>query len=434
MRDEYSIERGSAQIYDSRTKEYFREVSSCYASDNYRSSVVMLWSVAICDLLFKLQELAELYKDEKAKNILSSVEKMQKNNRRSSGWEIKLLDLVVENTELLDESEYKNLCHLQQIRHLAAHPAINQNWELYNPNKDTTFALIRNTLEGLLIKMPLLSKKVFTELVKDLENKSKIPIDDERFKLYLDEKYYERFNPEVQISVFKDFWKFLFKLEDENCEKNRDINYRAFLLLFSKEPTQFQGLISKNKKYFSQIAEKGSPIIYLVYFLSLQSDIYELLNHQAKIAIEHTISLDSSARCLGYFTVKNKYDYVDKLNVWICEEDPDIDYTIWNKIQEIDYSSRWRKKIICLANTYYGISINYNTADRRFDEAVRPLLENYDTEDIIDLMEKVGKNNQTWQRARARTDHEKVVSRMRSINPSFDFKQFEAFSGYDNVP
>jgi len=47
MLDEYSIEQRATQIFDARTKEYFSEVLSCYAAGNYRSSVVMLWSVAV---------------------------------------------------------------------------------------------------------------------------------------------------------------------------------------------------------------------------------------------------------------------------------------------------------------------------------------------------------------------------------------------------
>ena len=55
MLDEYLIELRATQILDMRTEELFSEVLSRYAAGNYRSSVVMLWSVAVCDLLFKLQ-------------------------------------------------------------------------------------------------------------------------------------------------------------------------------------------------------------------------------------------------------------------------------------------------------------------------------------------------------------------------------------------
>lgn len=48
-------------IYFAKTKEYFNEVLSNYANGNYRSAIVMLYSVAICDLLFKLQELLDMY-------------------------------------------------------------------------------------------------------------------------------------------------------------------------------------------------------------------------------------------------------------------------------------------------------------------------------------------------------------------------------------
>lgn len=63
-------------IYFQKTREYFDELLSSYANGNYRSAVVMLYSVAICDLLFKLQELADMYNDTVAVNILQDINKM----------------------------------------------------------------------------------------------------------------------------------------------------------------------------------------------------------------------------------------------------------------------------------------------------------------------------------------------------------------------
>ena len=68
--DEYSIEQRATQIFDALSKEYFSEVLSCYAAGNYRSAVVMLWSVVVCDLLFELQHLVDLHRDDKAKGVL----------------------------------------------------------------------------------------------------------------------------------------------------------------------------------------------------------------------------------------------------------------------------------------------------------------------------------------------------------------------------
>ena len=57
------------KIYFSKTREYFREVLSNYYNGNYRSAIVMLYSIAICDLLLKLQELKEIYNDKNATTI-----------------------------------------------------------------------------------------------------------------------------------------------------------------------------------------------------------------------------------------------------------------------------------------------------------------------------------------------------------------------------
>ncbi len=105
MLDEYSIEQRATQIFDARSKEYFSEVLSCYAAGNHRSAVVMLWSVVVCDLLFKLQHLVDLYGDEKAKAILAEIGKLQQANQRSSEWESKLVESVAEQTQLLDIAE-----------------------------------------------------------------------------------------------------------------------------------------------------------------------------------------------------------------------------------------------------------------------------------------------------------------------------------------
>jgi hypothetical protein len=93
------------------------------------------------------------------------------------------------------------LLHLQRQRHLAAHPVVNANFQLHRPNRDTARALIRNALDGLLTKAPILSKQIVGDLVEDLEQASGILIDDKKLKAYLESKYFSRFNPEVEKAV-----------------------------------------------------------------------------------------------------------------------------------------------------------------------------------------------------------------------------------------
>jgi len=60
---------------------------------NYRSFLVMRWSVAACDLLFKLQNQFDLYGDAKAKakDMLTETGKLQQDNERSPIWETRLV-------------------------------------------------------------------------------------------------------------------------------------------------------------------------------------------------------------------------------------------------------------------------------------------------------------------------------------------------------
>ncbi|MCW8174306.1 hypothetical protein [Verminephrobacter aporrectodeae] len=425
MLDEYSIEQRATQIFDARTKEYFSEVLSCYSAGNYRSSVVMLWSVAVCDLLFKLQSLDDLYGDTKAKDILTEIGKLQQENERSPIWETKLIELVAGQTQLLDIAEQENLLHLQRQRHLAAHPVINTNFELHRPNRETVRALIRNTLDGVLTKAPILSKQIVNELVGDLEQASGILIDDKKLRAYLESKYYSRFNPEVEKAVFKAFWKFVFHLDNEPCEKNRVINSRALRLLFGRNPSQFKAQIEADKDYFSTIATGGAPVFHLVAFLSRAPLLYKLLADHAKTKIQHAAESDDSTRCLAWFIAPSLEEHAARLGEWIAGEDyPKIECVTWTALKELSDSPEWAKSVIRLANKYYVASKSFDFADRRFPEVIKPLLDKYEIDDCVDLIQGVQGNYQTWGRWRAASDHRELRDRMLALDANFDFSPY----------
>ena len=69
---DFSIELSAERIVDARTRRYFSEVVTSYNNNCFRSAVVMLWSVVICDLLFKLVELATHYGDTTARSIMKT--------------------------------------------------------------------------------------------------------------------------------------------------------------------------------------------------------------------------------------------------------------------------------------------------------------------------------------------------------------------------
>ena len=82
------------EIYFPKTREYFKEVISSYSNGNYRSATVMLYSVAICDILLKLKELKDMYNDSTASSILNEIESTQKESASKSSWEKELLEKI----------------------------------------------------------------------------------------------------------------------------------------------------------------------------------------------------------------------------------------------------------------------------------------------------------------------------------------------------
>jgi hypothetical protein len=431
MLDEYSIEQRATQIFDARSKEYFSEVLSCYAAGNYRSAVVMLWSVVVCDLLFKLQHLVDLYGDAKAKTILHEIGKLQQANERSSEWESKMVESVAEQTQLLDIAERENLLHLQRQRHLAAHPVLNANFQLHRPNRDTARALIRNALDGLLTKAPILSKQIVGDLVQDLEQAYGSLIDDRHLKAYLESKYFSRFNPEVEKAVFKALWKFIFRLTDERCEANRSINLRALGLLFNRNPGQFKTQLEVEKEYFSSIAAEGTPVVALIQFLSREPQLYGMLADHARTTIQHVADTDPSARCLAWFTAGSLEDHATQIGEWILVSVyPEIEIATWKMMNAISDSSEWEKELRRIGSKYYVASRTYDAADQRFADVIRPNLSRYELDDCIDVIERIQGNQQTYGRARARADHREVYARILQLEPGFDFTDYKTFVQY----
>ena len=427
MFDEYSIEQRAKLIPNKNTKDCFAEVVSCYNSGNYRSAVVMLWSVAVCDLLFKLNELAERYDDTKAKKILAEIKSQQENNKRSPKWEEELINKISERTELLNTSEETNLRHLQEQRHLSAHPVVNEDFQLHRPNQETVRALIRNTLDGLLIKDPLLSRsqKIESDLVDDIRKNKELFPSIEKLKTYLDSKYYSRLSMEAEKGVFRSLWKFVFRSEDDNCEENREINYKALFILYKKKRTEFNRQIETDKTYFSNTASADNILLLLIKFLSRYSEIYNLLTEDAKTLIEGFIEKDVTARWLAWFTANSLEEHINNLRRWIDDKPnydkfPDDTASFWDDFVHISQSDEWKRAVIYLAIKCYGASYSFDIADERFEKIILRILQDAELEDLELLIEESKKNDQIYKRRKALSASEHIYNRILEIDPLYN--------------
>lgn len=425
----FSLEETSEKIYFSKTKEYFNEVLSSYHNENYRSAIVMLWSVVICDIIYKLNHLVDIYDDKQAKNILKTIERIQTNNPKSSEWEIKLIEESWNNTQLIDNVEYTYLDFLQKQRHLCAHPVLTGNAELHSPNKETVRSLLRNSLEYVLTKPPFYTSRILDEILSDISNNSSALQTERNMRRYLESRYLNKMNSKTEVKIFKSLWKLVFRVEDERCNSNRLINFCALKIIATRNKDEIQAEISSNQDFFSNISENTEIINFLIELISIRdfSFIYEYLTEYAKVQINHKIDTSIDGKIMAWFIKTDLNSHYNDLDNWISTDHPDFDENQIKKLHSLYDSDEWDNLFCKLISTYYGSSTSYNEADRKFYNLIS-YIDMFDEDCFRFLLQKIEDNNQTWGRGRARIDHLDLKNKILATIPNFDFTPYPNFN------
>jgi len=420
-------------IYFAKTRDYFQEVLSSYASGYFRSAVVMLYSVAICDILFKLQELRDMYNDTVAVSILTEVEKCRNanDNKSKSKWEKELIDRVYKDTELLDLEAYTNLNHLYDYRNFSAHPALNDNYELVTPSRETTIACIKNTLKDILVKPPVFIKKVVDMLTDDLEGKYEIYKDRyETLSKYLNNKYFSKMSNSMKISTFYSLWKICFICMDEKSKQNRSINRAVLISLFETNPSIFTEAI-KNEQEKYTVTNKEIPILFLVGFIAMNTSIYKVLLEDVKLIINNQIKQDKNDSLICWFKYDSYTDYFTYITSlgFIQPETSRFNFMKkhFNKIGETS-------KFIDYLISNYKLCDNYESSMQTFEISIEPLLSEMNREQYIALIEAVDKNKQNYERWFIKRDNTTIVQYAKNLlEKDFDYTKYSNFEFDESI-
>ncbi|WP_299261424.1 hypothetical protein [uncultured Aquimarina sp.] len=423
----HSIDLLHEQIKNSKSKEYFEEVIRSYYSKNFRSAIVMLYSIVICDLVFKLQELKDQFNDESAKSILSEIEELQKRNPTSSQWENKLVELIKEKTNIFEHSDYENILHLQKHRHLCAHPVMLQDYKLYSPNQETVRAHIINILEGLLTKPALLSKKIFNEFLTNLSEIKDILITEKDIETHLKSKYLENLNPAIEKEIFRSLWKIVFKSDNIQCDENREINFKALNIILKRNYDELIQFVKDDNQYFSNNLNLDFFDL-ILRFLNNNPRIIDNLNESSKTLIKSKINQDENYVFLAWFlneTLSKHLTYLkgknnDDFNVLIKTETIIKLFNIYKGQGLLNQS----KEIVIMM---YGKSRNYDQADSRFDNLIQPLLSEFTILELTELIKEINNNGQVHGRRYAKWSNRLIKEKVDELNPDYDYSSFMFF-------
>ncbi|WP_342601860.1 hypothetical protein [Peribacillus sp. FSL E2-0159] len=431
----YSIPEQIEKIYHHKTKAYFKEVMSSYNNKNFRSSVVMLYSVVVCDLIYKLYDLRDIHSDEKAKKILSDLNQDKEDNPVSPDWENELVEKSFKEAKILENDVYTHILALKKDRNLSAHPVLNSLDILYEPHEDLVKSHMRNMLDGLLTKSPIFTKKIFVPFMEEVARiKDEFPNDD-RLTSYIESKFLEHFNAELTEYIFKHLWKSVFKNDNELEMKNREINYKVLLIIFEKNQMLLEKFIEKENSFFSEFLDENLNILNkLVDFLSKYPNIYKLFKVHTKELLENRIKSHDKLIVKSHFLSESVYDHFEKLDNKFHGEahmyfnQPYIHYYRFGKedvkfLSELGLKYNVLKEFYDLMISHYYHSGHFAYADIAYEYCIEPYYKNFNKNQYETLFSEINHNPQCHQRNYARSEHKKLLEDARNkFEEGFDFK------------
>ncbi len=415
--EDFSIDSAQERITDQRTRGYFSEVFSSYANGNYRSAVVMLWSVVVCDLLFKLDLLNAMYADPTANKILTEIDELRKKNPKSPDWEWALVDKVKNQTHLLEMADMVNLQALRDHRHLCAHPVLSGTEALYSPSKEQCRSHIRNALDGVLTKPAIMSRRVFDTLVEDIEAQQALLPDDESLRRYLDARYWRNLKLVVEQSIFKSLWRLVFRTNDPRCNANRSINYRVLCLLYNRHSNELDLAIHNDADYYSQITLSGDTLDYVMRFLAQHPKIIKLLTDAATTPIRSYVNQSIDAFLNAWFLSENVESHLGSICERIRSEEAVPSHEAFQRMYAVAKADGHHLTACEIGIELYGTSRSYADADFRCEHFVLPYLSDYDSLRMKTLLDAIESNSQTHDRRRAKYDHQRVGDTANQLLP-----------------
>lgn len=327
---------------------------------------------------------------------------------------------------------------MQGQRHLCAHPAINNERKLHSPNKETVRSLIINALIDLLTKPPFYSKEIFEEILSDISDNQNHFSDSSELKKYLNSKYINHLTIDVRENIFSSLWKLVFKLDNPECSKNRRINFFALQAFADSLGNDFLEIISNDITKYNDISVTDECLLFFTAFLS-KVNFYSKVKVDIKIHIEKLINKNLYTQIISWFIEgENSLDqYLIRLEKWMNDnkEKSTNDSRVWDYAYKRFDTQYWEQSFLSIMFLYLKNSPSYNHADERFNEVISPYVNNFNKEQLEELISIIDTNPQIYDRKRAKTDNSKIFEQIKMLsinldNLIIDLSQYPNFKYY----
>lgn len=393
--NDFSLDLAAERINHPKTKEYFREVMSSYAIGNYRSAVLSLYAIVISDLVYKLQDQVEREDDNGAQRILETVVVERRRDIFSSKWETLLVEKVFTETKLLELSDKANIEYLKEHRNLSAHPNIldTEDNDLFTPNKENVRAHIRNMLEGVLTKTSYPTAKLVDSIISKLPEMYKRVTDDSEYERVFLKRYLSSLNEKSVMNLFRKLWKFTYRLNDQDCQENRDVNGLTVRIITRIFPELSIRSVSEDQAYYSQVSFDKAQLDVMIELFNQAPRLFSLLDEDMQKQMKDEVKRFPVRYVRSWFLSPSIEDHCTNVAQFLIG----INYSnmaLWefkNLAEEADKMDEYR----ILTINYLSKSSSYVDTYDRFRQ-VRQCLDGFNKEQIEELFRVMNSNRQIY--------------------------------------
>lgn len=404
----FNLEEKNNEIPEPRTRVLMQEVLSSYQHSNYRSAIVILWTVVIADIVYKLQFLSNSYNNQKAHNTLEQLKNASSRDEQMQ-LETAILEKICYEFKFITEREKDHLLYLKKMRNYSAHPLFVEDNILYNPSQDETRALIRTAMESLLLKPALLHKDLVNYLVEDLASNKKRLREIETLRSYIQNKFFPNISELGAIKIFQALWRFVFMPKNDQEKENIDINVSTMGIFFERYQNIYLRELSVNP-YRYQVDSLQLKLF--IQFLKSYGIIYKYLAPSLQSLIKAEVSTLQDSFCCPFLS-KNIEEHLNSLLPRLKKEsfDRPLDREEISVVYQQATENGIKSLFFRFAIDVYINSQSFDMADRNFEYFVRPFFREFSKELLEDFISNSISNSQTYGRFRAVQDHRCIIER-----------------------
>lgn len=420
FRNSLGIEEKIEMIESSSTKNYFQEVYSSYLNGNYRAAVVTLWSVLVCDAIYKARRLIDLTDDNWAKQEIAKIENLQRTNSTSSEWELDIFEGFYKHKKFIGAGEISNIRDIQKKRHLCAHPILSEDDALYTPNKELVKSMLINALDDFMTRKNYYGKNLFPVILETLANNSEFYSSSRKIKPLI-EKYLMRVTPGSAYKLFKDFWKFSFRLEDADSTEHRIMSRNACFHVYNdiKKDPNTADKIKEDLEYFENISFKWSILGNLFIFLCRHPDLFKKFSPEFQGRIREYLNRKDDEDVIQVYIFATTFlfsssgDYFRHIQSKIESNEISNIYDSHVKFMIDAYDSHnCEKEVYDLVVLFASKATSHDDANNRFDLVFdEKIFDKLSLNHISKLIDSFDNNDQIAHRKRKSTDLAKLIKK-----------------------